>query len=135
MSLVLFDLDNFKKVNDRHGHPVGDHFLQLIGLTIQSMIREGEIAARVGGEEFALLLPHTSAKEATIVAERIRNAIGQKRITVNGDELGVTASAGVACTLEFEDQNAEAIYRLADRALLQAKREGRDRVITARAKQ
>lgn len=132
MSLVLFDLDNLKKVNDHHGHPVGDHFLQLVGLTIQSMMREGEIAARVGGEEFALLLPHASAGEATIVAERICIAIGQKRIMVNGNELGVTVSAGVACTLDHEGQSAEAVYRLADQALLQAKREGRNRVIAAR---
>ncbi len=130
VSLVIFDLDNFKKVNDDHGHPVGDHFLQLVGQTIQSMMREGEIAARVGGEEFALLLPHTSAKEATIVAERICHAIGQGRIKVDGYELGVTMSAGVACTLDHVGQSAEAIYRLADQALLRAKREGRNRVIT-----
>ncbi len=130
VSFVIFDLDNFKSVNDNHGHPVGDRFLEQMGLTIQSMMREGEIGARVGGEEFALLLPHTSAQEATIVAERILKAIREKRIKVNEEEIRVTASAGVACTVGHEDHSAREIYQLADQALLQAKREGRDRVIT-----
>ena len=60
VSLVLFDIDHFKRVNDEHGHPVGDRMLRLIGRTILSKLREGETAARVGGEEFALLMPHTS---------------------------------------------------------------------------
>jgi len=131
MSLVVIDLDYFKKINDDHGHPVGDHFLQKTGMTIRSIMREGEIAARVGGEEFALLLPHTSVHEATVVAERIRIAIGQELLTVNEVEVSLTASAGVACTVDHEDHNAREIYHLADQALLRAKREGRDRVIAA----
>ncbi len=95
------------------------------------MMREGEIASRVGGEEFALLLPHTSAHEATIVAERIRSAIGQEQITVNEMEVSVTASAGVACMVEHKDCSARELYQLADQALLRAKREGRDRVMEA----
>jgi diguanylate cyclase (GGDEF)-like protein len=131
MSLVVIDLDNFKKINDDHGHPVGDRFLQMTGMTIRSIMREGEIAARVGGEEFALLLTHTSAHEATVVAERIRIAIGKELLKVNGREVSLTASAGVACTVDHEDHDAREIYHLADQALLRAKREGRDRVIAA----
>lgn len=133
LSLVIIDLDNFKSVNDNYGHPVGDRFLEQMGLTIKSMMREGEIGARVGGEEFALLLPHTDAQEAIVVAERIRIAIGQERVTVNQDEVSVTASAGVACTVNHKDRSAREIYQLADQALLRAKREGRDRVMNALA--
>jgi diguanylate cyclase (GGDEF)-like protein len=132
LSLVILDLDNFKSVNDNYGHPVGDLFLEQMGMTIKSIIREGETGARVGGEEFALLLPHTSAQEATVVAERIRKAIEEKRITIKAEEVGVTASAGVACTVGNEAHGAEEIYQLADQALLQAKRGGRNRVITAK---
>ena len=131
LSLVILDLDNFKSVNDNYGHPVGDHFLKNMGMTIKSIIREGETGARVGGEEFAVLLPHTSVNEATVVAERIRKAIEERRMKINAEEIGVTASAGVACTLGNETHGAEEIYQLADQALLQAKRAGRNRVITA----
>jgi diguanylate cyclase (GGDEF)-like protein len=131
VSLVILDLDHFKSINDNYGHPAGDRVLELMGMTIQSIMREGEIGARVGGEEFALLLPHTSAKEAIVVAERIRKAIREKRIPVGDEEINVTASAGVACTDDHDGFSAMEIYHLADQALLEAKSEGRDRVITA----
>jgi diguanylate cyclase (GGDEF)-like protein len=134
LSLVIIDLDNFKSVNDNYGHPVGDRFLEQMGLTIHSMMREGEIGARVGGEEFALLLPHTTAQEAMVVAERIRSAIGQEQVTVNEKKVSVTASAGVACTGNHKDSNAREIYQLADQALMLAKREGRDKVMVALSK-
>ncbi len=133
VSLVLFDIDRFKRVNDDHGHPVGDRMLRLIGRTILSKLREGETVARVGGEEFALLLPHTSAKNAAMGADRIREAIGQTKLkTGSGRKLTVTVSAGVACTTDPATRNAEAIYRLADQALYQAKKQGRNRVVIAR---
>ena len=77
VSYVLYDIDHFKRVNDEHGHPVGNRMLRLIGRTILPKLREGETVARVGGEEFALLVPHTSTKNAAMGAERIRKAIGQ----------------------------------------------------------
>lgn len=83
LSYVLFDIDHFKRINDDHGHPVGDRMLRLIGRTIQSELREGETVARVGGEEFALLQSRTSAQNAAIGAERIRKAISQ--VTVETD--------------------------------------------------
>ena len=133
VSLVLFDIDHFKRVNDGHGHPVGDRMLRLIGRTILSKLREGETVARVGGEEFALLLPHTSAKNAAMGAERIREAIGQTTLeTGSGGKLAVTVSAGVACTMDHAAHDAESIYRLADQALYQAKEQGRNRVVIAR---
>ena len=133
VSLVLFDIDHFKRVNDDHGHTVGDRMLRLIGRTILSKLREGETVARVGGEEFALLMPHTSAKNAAMGAERIREAIGQTALeTDNGRELAVTVSAGVACATDHATHSVEAIYRLADQALYQAKKQGRNRVVIVR---
>jgi len=133
VSLVLFDIDHFKRVNDEHGHPVGDRMLRLIGRTILSKLREGETVARVGGEEFAMLLPHTSAKNAAMGAERIRQAIGQTTLeTDNEGKLAVTVSAGVACTADHASHGAETIYRLADEALYLAKKQGRNRIVIAR---
>ena len=133
VSYVLFDIDHFKQVNDKHGHPVGDRMLQLIGRTILSKLREGETAARVGGEEFALLLPHTSDKSAAMGAERIRDVIGQTTLeTDSGHKLSVTVSVGVACATDHATCSAEAIYRLADQALYQAKKQGRNMVVIAR---
>ena len=129
-SIVLFDIDHFKKVNDKYGHPVGDQALQLIGKTIQSTLREGEIAARVGGEEFALLLPSTSAELAAAAAERIRRSVGEVAVRTKNDQaLTVTMSAGVACANHYDAQDAAALYSRADQALYRAKEQGRDRVI------
>ncbi|MFH1812518.1 MAG: GGDEF domain-containing protein [Pseudomonadota bacterium] len=134
-SLVLFDIDHFKRVNDEHGHPVGDQVLQLVGRTMRSILREGEIAARVGGEEFALLLPGTSVGGAAAAAERIREAIGQVAVVTRTDQrLAVTVSAGVACSILQEVQDAAELYGLADQALYQAKRQGRDRAIVGATK-
>jgi diguanylate cyclase (GGDEF)-like protein len=130
LSILILDLDEFKSVNDSYGHPVGDHFLELMGRTINSIIRQGETGARVGGEEFAVLLPQATAQEAAVVAERIRKAIEGERMKVDNGEIGITASAGVACTVGNEAHSAEGIYQLADHALLQAKRTGRNRVVT-----
>jgi len=133
VSFVLFDIDHFKRVNDEHGHPVGDRMLRLIGRTILSKLREGETAARVGGEEFALLLPHTSDKSAAMGAERIRDVIGQTILeTDSGHNISLTVSAGVACATDPAAHSAETIYRLADQALYQAKEQGRNRVVIAR---
>ena len=132
VSYVLFDIDHFKRVNDDHGHPVGDQILRLVGQMIKSEQREGEIAARVGGEEFALLLPHTSAKNAAMGAERIRETIGQTAFEAgSGNKLTVTVSAGVACTTDHETHSAETIYDFADQALYQAKEQGRNKVVIA----
>jgi len=129
-SLVLLDIDHFKKVNDEHGHPVGNRLLEFIGQAIQSVLREGEIAARVGGEEFALLLPGATAGDAAIAAERFRVAMGQVTVNINNDRtLAVTVSAGVACANPDGVQDGTEIYNLADRALYAAKEQGRNRVV------
>ena len=132
VSYVLFDIDHFKRVNDEHGHPVGDEILRFVGQIIRSELREGEIAARMGGEEFAILFPHTSSENAAIGAERIREAIVQTTHEAgSGTKLAVTVSAGVACTTDHKTLSAETIYHIADQALYKAKEQGRDKVVIA----
>lgn len=135
LSLVILDLDHFKQVNDRHGHPVGDAVLVNTARAIASITRHGETEARVGGEEFAVLLPDSTAGSAREVAERIRRAIeaaGTPLPGPNGETIRVTASAGVASTADLPDAGARELLRAADDALYQAKREGRDRTVVAR---
>jgi diguanylate cyclase (GGDEF)-like protein len=132
VSFVLFDIDHFKRINDDFGHPVGDRVLQQVGQLIQSELREGEIAARVGGEEFALLLPHTSAINAANGTERILKTIGQTAFeTDDSNKLTVTVSAGVVCTRDHGTHSAESIYHIADQALYEAKESGRNKAVIA----
>ena len=129
-AFVLFDIDFFKKVNDEHGHPVGDKLLQCVGKGILSTLRTGEIAARVGGEEFALLLPATSLDEAIIAAKRMREAMGAVNVVLaSGESLMVTASAGLVLSSKGDAMGAQALYSQADQALYRAKKRGRDRLI------
>lgn len=136
LSYVLLDIDHFKQVNDSYGHPVGDHVLRTIGQLIQSELREGEMAARIGGEEFALLLPHTNAEQAGVGAERIRTAIAHTviRMEKHRKQLSVTVSAGVACTVDQAGYDRERLYQHADCALYQAKSQGRNRTVIATQK-
>lgn len=132
LSIIAFDIDFFKKVNDNLGHPAGDKALQHFGNVLQTQIRKSDIAARVGGEEFVILLPHTTAKTAADIAERIRKLIKQINMkTGAGKKFNITVSAGVVCTTDYVDHNAEEIYALADQALYNAKKHGRDLVMTA----
>jgi len=131
-SLLLADIDNFKGINDTHGHLLGDKVLRAVSQVLRSCIKGGDIAARMGGEEFAVVLPETNLQGATVVAEKIRKAISQVRIRrVDRDEyLGnVTLSVGVVCA-----QPGDALEKLierADAALYAAKRAGRNRVSVA----
>jgi len=119
LSLVLLDIDEFKAINDVHGHPAGDRVLAEVGRRLEALARTGEPVARVGGEEFAWLLPSTTALGAFAAAERARRAVED----VPFDEVGhVTLSAGV-CDLE-EAGDAQELYRLADVALYWAKAHG-----------
>jgi diguanylate cyclase (GGDEF)-like protein len=130
LSLVLLDLDHFKMVNDTHGHAVGDAVLTTAATIIAALIRGTDTAARVGGEEIALLLPETTIDGAVEFADRVRSALEQARhATVAGARtLRVTASAGVASVPVLGGHDPAALYRAADRALYAAKRAGRNRV-------
>jgi len=124
LALVSLDIDNFKKVNDQYGHPVGDKVLQALAKKLAPMIRSEDILARIGGEEFSILLPETSIDVAQRVAERIR--IEQQKSVFDGD-IVVTISLGVAGLIP-QDQSFDQLFRRADKALYQAKKLGKNRV-------
>jgi two-component system cell cycle response regulator len=125
LSIISVDLDWFKHVNDRHGHHVGDELLAAVGRTLKSSLRGGDVAARIGGEEFLLLLPDTSTDGALVTARRAHNLLAEIRVA--GLELPVTASLGVA-TLTADIDCAQLLLR-ADIALYQAKSNGRNRTV------
>jgi diguanylate cyclase (GGDEF)-like protein len=128
--LVLADLDDFKQVNDRHGHPVGDEVLKIFARALRDAIRDSDVAGRWGGEEFALVLIGTDAVGGASLAERARaNIAAQTPRTPGGRELSVTASFGVAAFPEA-GQVAELIAA-ADSALYAAKRDGKNRVVVS----
>jgi diguanylate cyclase (GGDEF)-like protein/PAS domain S-box-containing protein len=126
LSLAVIDIDKFKRINDTFGHQEGDHVLSRIGALFAKQVREDELLARVGGEEFGWILHGADADGAWVAVERARALIGSEVFREVGR---VTISAGI-CTLRPEMDQAE-LYRAADLALLEAKRSGRDRVIIA----
>lgn len=123
-SLILCDLDHFKAVNDKHGHVVGDHLLQMAASAMEQSLRTSDSIYRFGGEEFAILLPLTGERDARDVADRLRHAIGGIRIDCGGEALSVTTSCGVATHLHGE--TSEQWLARADEALYQAKHHGRN---------
>lgn len=123
-SLVLCDLDHFKQINDSHGHVVGDHILARTAEQLERSIRTSDTVYRFGGEEFAILLPHTSLEEAREVADRARDAISRIRVDGGDEPVGVTASCGVA--VHLADENPEQWLIRADEALYRAKAQGRN---------
>lgn len=132
-SLVIVDLDHFKRVNDEFGHVLGDRVLVAAARALASVSRQADTAARVGGEEFALLLPGTGRLDAAALAERVRGAIRRESIPTPDGHTAVTASAGVASTDELPQASPDGLYAAADSALYQAKRTGRNRVVLATA--
>lgn len=123
-TLILCDLDHFKAVNDQHGHVVGDHLLKLTAEAIENATRNSDSVYRFGGEEFAILLPHTGEQEARDVADRVRNAVASIKIDCGGTDLSVTISCGVARHMA-EEAASQWIAR-ADEALYRAKAQGRN---------
>ena len=127
-SLMLLDADRFKDVNDRHGHPAGDAVLKELARILAQQVRDVDFAARVGGEEFAVVLPETDHIGAKLVAERVRRAVaGAPLRPAGGPELDMTVSIGVAC-FPACGETIEDIVAHADQALYTAKQEGRNRV-------
>ncbi|HLT31693.1 MAG TPA: GGDEF domain-containing protein [Myxococcaceae bacterium] len=128
LALVLFDLDHFKRINDTYGHPAGDEVLRRVAERVSATVRAEDLFARYGGEEFAVLLRDASGPQALIAAERLRSAIADRPIVVDGQPLPVTISVGVAILGQGDTDRPEALIDAADRALYRAKREGRNRV-------
>ena len=132
LALILVDIDDFKQVNDTHGHQVGDAVLKKVGEVLGGRVRQLDVAARYGGEEFAVLLPETDVAGARTLAQRLRKDIVGARVELpDGSDFGVTASFGVAEKTGF--QRAEEMIAAADRALYDAKNRGKNRVASRRA--
>ena len=130
LSILMIDIDHFKKFNDSYGHQVGDQVLRLVAKVLQDNVREIDLAARYGGEELIAVLPGANLDVCADVAERIRRRISEARLTrrTTGQEIAsVTVSIGVA---QFRlAESAEAMIERCDRALYQAKRLGRNRTV------
>jgi diguanylate cyclase (GGDEF)-like protein len=126
-SLVLCDLDDFKVVNDRYGHPTGDEVLRAVGRVLRESVRELDVPARLGGEEFAVVLPNTTLDGGLRLAERVRQAVAAAAILVGGERIRVTFSIGVAT--HIPDQSLDQLMQEADRCLYAAKAAGKNTVM------
>ncbi|WP_100639063.1 diguanylate cyclase [Marinobacter salexigens] len=127
VSAIMFDLDHFKQTNDNHGHEAGDAVLREVGSMLRARVRESDIAARIGGEEFAVLLPDTPQDQAMELAERLRTTLQELKVLYKATELKPTASFGVAI-LSADDDRLEALLSRADEAMYLSKAKGRNRL-------
>jgi diguanylate cyclase (GGDEF)-like protein len=131
LSVALLDIDHFKRINDEHGHPGGDHALVEVAKLIKYTLRCHDFVARYGGEEFAMLLPETSADRAILALERVRIAIEHADIRYADKHMPLTVSLGMASFPHELVAKASDFITLADAALYDAKRSGRNRVVAA----
>ncbi|MCB9561359.1 MAG: diguanylate cyclase [Kofleriaceae bacterium] len=129
LSLLMFDIDHFKKINDTHGHLTGDYVLRELSKRLLGRVRREELLARYGGEEFAAVLPETDHEGAMQFAEHIRRLVADEPFEYEGDRFPVTISVGVATTVGAEEVEAVAFIKIADDNLYRAKKEGRNKVI------
>jgi diguanylate cyclase (GGDEF)-like protein len=132
LSCVMIDVDFFKRINDIHGHPVGDEVLRQLGQLFTQSLRVSDYVGRYGGEEFCVVLPETTEDQARVWADRVRTNISELPIMVGDIKLSVTASFGVAQRMA-DTQSPEVLVDMADQALVVAKRSGRDRVVEYRS--
>ncbi len=129
-SLMMLDIDHFKAINDRHGHPAGDDVIRAVAARCAGTLRDGDLLARFGGEEFAVLLPETGLDEARTVAERLLAVVTSEPIVVGEIEIAVGISVGGASRGPADLRLAE-VFARADAALYAAKDQGRRRAIIA----
>ncbi|WP_254512091.1 diguanylate cyclase [Anatilimnocola floriformis] len=129
LSCVMVDIDFFKRINDLHGHAVGDEVIRRVGAALAEGCRNSDVVSRYGGEEFCLLLPETSEDNAAIWANRMRQRLADLKFQVGDKEVQITASLGVAQRMD-DMASPEQLIDMADQALMVAKRSGRDRVVT-----
>ncbi|QUS39768.1 sensor domain-containing diguanylate cyclase [Tardiphaga alba] len=130
-SVIMFDLDHFKAINDNNGHDIGDRVLAACVKACQNLLRKADAIGRVGGEEFAIVLPHTNRADAQLVAEKVREAIAGVTVMGADGPLRVSASLGIA-TLERTASDIDELLRRADAAMYEAKQTGRNRCIAWR---
>jgi diguanylate cyclase (GGDEF)-like protein len=127
LSLLLFDIDHFKQINDTYGHVAGDSVLRQLALAVKPRLRQQDVLARVGGEEFAVLLPEVDIAGARVAGEKVRKLVEAARFLVDGKEFGCTVSVGVT-TFDARMTAPGMLYEAADRSLYAAKNGGRNRV-------
>lgn len=130
-ALLMVDVDHFKRINDAHGHDVGDAVLREIAKVLRESTRAEDLVARYGGEEFILALPVATAEQGAERAERIREQLAARPVRAGRKDLRLTASFGVSCTTTGRPRTVKALITTADIALYEAKRAGRDRVVAA----
>ncbi|MDX2052913.1 MAG: GGDEF domain-containing protein [Polyangiaceae bacterium] len=130
VSLLMFDLDHFKLVNDTYGHPAGDAVLVEVAQAVRQMIRSEDVFARYGGEEFAVILRDIDLAGAALAAERLRKTLSELNIKAGEHTLKVTVSVGCATLAECQDPLGSELIAIADRRLYAAKHGGRNRVVT-----
>ena len=128
LALLMADIDNFKNFNDTYGHQLGDEILINVAEVLKNSRRGSDIVARYGGEEFVLLLPDTGLEQAAIVAEKLRKRMEESSIESNHGKLNITISLGAAAMEKNSLRNPKDLLILADKALYQAKREGKNKV-------
>lgn len=129
LSVLMIDSDNLKQINDQHGHKAGDQLLMMLVRIIQGQLRETDVLARYGGDEFVVLLPEAGATGAFEVAERIRSSVARASLNFDGKSTGLTVSMGIA-TYPFDGRTLDALVENADKAMYKAKTKGRDQVHT-----
>lgn len=131
LGVMMVDIDDFKRINDGYGHQVGDNVLRQVAGILRQGTRDVDLVARYGGEEFLVLTPATDEKGTRLLAERLRRSVAGLRMEPEpGRELKVTVSIGVSATGKEEDLDVDEIVRRADQAMYQAKKSGKDRVVT-----
>ncbi len=128
LSVVLLDIDFFKKLNDTFGHQAGDYVLKVVSRLLSEALREYDIVARYGGEEFAVVLPTTPKLKAASIAERLRTSIAESKFVYKDKAMSCTISLGVACFPQ-DGKSPEALIAAADKALYRAKEQGRNQVV------
>jgi diguanylate cyclase (GGDEF)-like protein len=125
--LLILDIDNFKSINDKYGHPTGDVILEGFALLLKKQLRETDIIARIGGEEFAILLINADEEIGKVVAQKIRKSIEKELFIIDGHEVNITVSIGIT-VLDSRTDSYEEGYKYADRALYRAKAEGKNKI-------
>ncbi|MBJ3774188.1 GGDEF domain-containing protein [Acuticoccus mangrovi] len=130
-SIMMVDIDSFKSINDRFGHPAGDDVIRRLATLMRDVGRATDVPARIGGEEFAILVPNTDPRDAAVMAERLRRNVERERVVVDGTTIGFTISVGVSLSTAHRE-NVQELLSSADTALYDAKRGGRNRVIVAK---
>lgn len=131
LCIIFFDVDNFKKINDTYGHHAGDNVLKRVADVLRETVRTTDITGRWGGEEFVVALPNTKVEDAAVVAEKVRGAIENLKVTSHHHKIPVTISVGV-CKYDWQKhQDLFALVHDADQAMYEAKQAGKNRVVIA----